>query len=320
MISVIVPVYQVKDYLETCLQSLIHQSYKDFEILLVDDASTDGSFKICEQYFRKYKNIRVFQHERNCGLGEARNTGIKHAYGEYIYFMDADDAIFPYALEQLHTVALKTGADIVHSAGLYQPVNNLFKIGEKTKLTAVGEKDTEEGFLPKDLEERIKFEFIEDHFLQAVWLNLYKKSFLMENNLEFTGMPICEDLPFAIMSLCMTDKIYRIRKPFYVYRNRKGSLTHSSYIKEFVASKMSLQIGVSYLKYMFKTLFYDSYQGQGKKIDKQDEQEYNEFVSSILDAFLKKIFEGHIYPYFDIIGVEKQEDAYRMINDIVRRG
>ena len=90
MISIIVPVYNVEKYLCKCLDSLLHQIYQDFEVLMVDDGSQDSSGKICDKYAENYSHFQVI-HKKNTGLGMARNTGMEYATGEYILFIDSDD-------------------------------------------------------------------------------------------------------------------------------------------------------------------------------------------------------------------------------------
>ena len=93
-ISIIIPVYNTEKYLPTCLDSILFQSYSDFEILLVDDGSTDGSARICDMYSEKDKRIRVF-HKENGGVSSARNLGLDNASGEWVYFVDSDDQVLP---------------------------------------------------------------------------------------------------------------------------------------------------------------------------------------------------------------------------------
>ena len=108
--SVIIPVYNVKDYLHACIDSILEQSYKNFEIILVDDGSTDGSETICDEYSKKYNNIYVY-HKQNGGQSSARNIGVEHANGTYFIFVDSDDFIatntlemFKERIDQLKTV------------------------------------------------------------------------------------------------------------------------------------------------------------------------------------------------------------------------
>lgn len=112
MISVIVPVYNVEPYLRKCLDSIVGQTFRDLEILVIDDGSTDGSGKICDEYAEKDERVRVF-HTENRGLSAARNLGLDNASGEWIGFVDSDDWIESDMYEVLLDKALETGADVV---------------------------------------------------------------------------------------------------------------------------------------------------------------------------------------------------------------
>ena len=112
MISVIIPVYNVKAYLAEAVESVIHQTYQNLEIILVDDGSTDGSGEICDEYAKKDNRIKVI-HQQNKGLSASRNAGLDTCQGEIISFLDSDDAFCKDMLEKMHDAMEKTGADIV---------------------------------------------------------------------------------------------------------------------------------------------------------------------------------------------------------------
>ncbi len=116
-VSVIVPIYKVERYIKFCIDSILMQSFQDFEIILIDDASPDGSVELCQKLYGDNDKIKFVRHERNLGLGSARNTGIKHARGKYIAFVDSDDFILPDALEKFYNTAEKNNAQVVHAAG-----------------------------------------------------------------------------------------------------------------------------------------------------------------------------------------------------------
>ena len=124
LISVIVPVYKVEQYLDRCVQSLLSQTYENVEILLVDDGSPDNCPKMCDAYAAKYEKVRVI-HQENKGLSGARNTGIDHARGEYIAFVDSDDKWSPYFLESLYGALKKYDADISQCRWEYMHGNEL---------------------------------------------------------------------------------------------------------------------------------------------------------------------------------------------------
>lgn len=112
LISVIVPVYKVEPYLQACLDSLLASTHKQLEIILVDDGSPDRCPEICDAYAQRDNRIRVI-HQENEGLVGARNTGLRHASGDYIGFIDSDDCISPVMFERLVAVMEQTGADVV---------------------------------------------------------------------------------------------------------------------------------------------------------------------------------------------------------------
>lgn len=114
MISIITPVYQAEKYLENLINSIINQTYHDWELLLIDDGSTDGSAEICDCYAHKDNRIRVF-HKANGGVASARNQAMDMAKGDYLAFADSDDWVEPNWLEQLYTIAKEQEADIVVS-------------------------------------------------------------------------------------------------------------------------------------------------------------------------------------------------------------
>ena len=111
LVSVIVPVYNVEKYLRQCLDSLLEQTYKNIEVVMVDDGSKDSSGKICDEYAKKYENFYAV-HKENAGLGMARNTGFEHINGEYVTFLDSDDYLENDCIEILYNTLLKQQVDM----------------------------------------------------------------------------------------------------------------------------------------------------------------------------------------------------------------
>ena len=112
LISVIIPVYNVENYLRECIESVLNQTFRDFEVILVDDGSTDSSGDICDEYVEKDERVTVI-HQKNGGLSVARNTGLSEANGKYVYFLDSDDYISENALATLLNIAENDSSDIV---------------------------------------------------------------------------------------------------------------------------------------------------------------------------------------------------------------
>ena len=120
-ISVIIPVYNTSAYLQECVDSVLAQTYQDFEIILVDDCSTDNSLALARLLYGHNNKVQIIHREKNGTAGAARNEGLKRAKGKYIAFIDSDDLFLPQALEYLYRRAEEYHADVVHSAGCLLP-------------------------------------------------------------------------------------------------------------------------------------------------------------------------------------------------------
>lgn len=208
VISIIIPVYNVKFYLKECLNSIINQSYKNLEIILVDDGSTDGSEKICDEYAAKDKRIVVI-HKENGGVSDARNKGLDICTGDYISFVDSDDWLELDAYERILNVAKKTKADIVVCGYILEFKNGKINYSLDNKMIRENLKILDELFYDKN-------------FPNAVWGKLYKKEIF--RNLKFPSGKIYEDMLIKYDILKETDKIVILDNLLYHYRQRESSI------------------------------------------------------------------------------------------------
>ena len=142
-VSVVVPVYNVEKYLVRCIQSILSQTYRELEIILVDDGSKDNSSWMCDQLAAKDARIKVV-HQENQGLGCARNTGLKNATGAFVAFVDSDDYIGESHIEKLYRSAIETQADI--AVGFYVSINEVGEITRKKNYLKLGEYERESVF------------------------------------------------------------------------------------------------------------------------------------------------------------------------------
>ena len=216
MISIIVPVYNSKQYLPRCLESLIKQIYSDIEIIIVNDGSTDGSDIICHQYSLKDQRIRVF-HKKNGGQATARNLGLKHANGEYIGFVDSDDWIEP---SMYYDLINAIGDHDIAMCGRYNvdESNNKTELFCFSKLKIFNRKESIQNFL------------LSKYIDGAPCDKLFKKSVL--ENVLFPSGYICEDLTFVYNALLNSKSIIHIGKPLYNYFQRSGSTSHCAFSKK----------------------------------------------------------------------------------------
>lgn len=216
--SIIIPVYNVEDYLRECLDSVIGQKEQNCEILLVDDGSTDGSGNICDEYALKDSRIKVF-HQENGGLGVARNTGILHATGEWILFVDSDDYWLPDTLEKVETAIAK------------HPEEKLFAFrymeDREGKIVTPPQKGFREG---RDTVENF-LDFLTKYEMTAGWAVwklavhrdlIYGKD---ETLLFLPNVSHGEDLYWVIRLFERAGQIYYIDTCIYRYRIRGGSLS-----------------------------------------------------------------------------------------------
>lgn len=228
-VSVIVPVYKVQKYLSRCVESLINQTLKEIEIILIDDGSPDQCPEICDEYARKYNNIEVI-HQKNAGLGMARNVGLEIAQGMYIAFVDSDDYLDRRALENLYEIANTNSADTV--LGTYCRVDNEGNIVKgqtpiKNKVFE-GKEDIKNNVLvnmlgsPKEYHDDI-------YLMMAVWMGLYSNKIIQDNNLRFCSERqfISEDIIFDMDYYSLAKKVIITDKYYYYYCENGSSLTLS---------------------------------------------------------------------------------------------
>lgn len=214
-ISVIVPAYNVEKYINKCINSILGQTYKNIEVIVVDDGSTDQTSKICDEVAQSDKKVRVI-HQKNQGLSQARNNGIKASTGSYISLIDGDDIVEPDFLKNMASV-MRDDIDIVVSG--YKTINansNIRSINRKDNAVLSGKSATIE-LLTKQ----------EDFFVIA-WNKLYKKDIFIKNNIWYPAGRIHEDNLTTYKLLSKAHKVAIIDAVDYSYVKRAGSITNKS--------------------------------------------------------------------------------------------
>ena len=252
-ISVVVPVYKVEQYIKICVESILAQTFTNFEIILVDDATPDKSFELCEKFYGGNEKFRLVRHEKNLGLGPARNTGIKHARGKYIYFADSDDLILPAALEKFFNAAEKNNAQIVRASGYYSIYQTEPAPVRDEDLKIHWTKFNREGFLPNDMIYRFDYLWRRRGLNPNVWCCLYRRDFLEENRLEFLPI-ICEDIPFHLATLGLAERYYILREALYIYRRRENSITTTTEPRRLSGAIEAMIVGLDYIKNFLERL------------------------------------------------------------------
>lgn len=204
-ISVIIPVYNVEDYLAECLKSVVEQTFDDFEVLVINDGSPDHSQKIIDQYVKKYPFVHSFIKE-NGGLSSARNYGLKKSKAKYVYFLDGDDFIAPNLLQSCYDKIKETDADVVYFDFFeyYSSENMRILPGLKN---VCGEKKKQFMVSPP-----------------AAWNKVFRKNLFLDHEIFFPEGKWYEDLATTPRILIHAEKLEYLNEPLYYYRQREGSI------------------------------------------------------------------------------------------------
>lgn len=247
-ISVIVPVYNVLPYIEKCLNSLVCQTHKNLEIIVVDDGSNDGSEKICDEFAKKHKNITVF-HKKNGGLSSARNFGLAHVTGDYIGFVDSDDYVEPNIFEKMLKTAINSNLDICVCSFVREQENMQRHV-------------TLESLEVKNIDYFKLFAKKESMPYVVVWNKLFKANLF--NNLQFPEDKIHEDQWVIHYALKDAKKVGLISDELYHYTDRENGISKgSNFSKHFddfdaIFDRIELLKNIDckdYLKYCEEHLF-----------------------------------------------------------------
>ncbi len=216
MLSIVVPVFNCEDYLNDCIQSILNQSYRDFELILVNDGSTDNSLNVCEKCYNEDKRIKIIN-QQNVGVSCARNRGIDVAQGDYIIFVDADDYIKENFFEKLMSCALKNNSELVISG---------FSVacGKVSNDTDILMKNA--GLIGNLNLLGLMITMRKDRVRENIWRCLFSKSLLQNHNIKFKeNMKIAEDFLFFLQAANSAKNVYVLPEELYVYRVNSQSVT-----------------------------------------------------------------------------------------------
>lgn len=206
--SVVVPIYNVKNYLDECIDGIIRQSFKDYEIILVDDGSTDGSAEACDEWKNKYDSIKVI-HKPNGGLSDARNVGANQAEGEYLVFLDSDDYWNDeFFLEKIH--------DMIHMSNLDLVVFGYKKVINEKELSI---------YTPQSESKTIEELVLAGEFNICAWDKVVRRDLISSNNIAFRKGVFSEDMEWCSLLYKCVESVAVLPEAPYSYRQRDGSIT-----------------------------------------------------------------------------------------------
>lgn len=237
IISIVMPVYNVEPCLSQSIESLLSQDFKSFELICINDASTDNSGIILRKYAAIDKRIRIIEHDNNKGAGGARNEGLELSRGEWIIFLDADDYFSNNLLSKTYSVACEHNADVVYVDYIeYNQQENKI-VGPKDKSLTVQRIINGKVFSSSELRDRL-FEVL----YIVPWNKLCRKSFLREYNLNFQEIPNSNDVYFGSCIAIFAKRIYFLEEPLVIHRVNHANQISASRGKKPICAYRALKL------------------------------------------------------------------------------
>ena len=283
-ISVIIPLYNAEKYLSECLDSILAQTFQNFEVIVVDDCSTDKSYSIVESYKEKFGgrlNLLRMRKKSNGGGSLPRNKGLEFSRGKYLYFMDSDDTITHTAFEELYNLAEKFDADVVHCEKFYKIPEKIW-YDKNLRDTIKADNYFTEGRLnvttPTVLSEDIAM-FTGRKLIWNYWAQLVRHDFILENSIRLQDA-VAKDMIFTICELC-TAKIYVVvPNVIYNYRVREDSVSTENIdaVKRVHKWTRTIKFGIAYL---------DKFLSNIETFSHRPDLKY-----ALFDAFVKQMVKG----------------------------
>ena len=269
-ISVIVPVYNAEKYLRRCIDSILEQEFTDFELILVDDGSTDTSGEICEEYAERDGRVRVF-HKENSGVSDARNLGMEAARGTYLQFADSDDGMTRDAMKLMVRTAREKGCDLVIS-DFYRVVGEL--VSHKGDIE-------ENRALSREEFAAYMMENPADYYYGVLWNKLYRRELVEKYRLRMNSeLSWCEDFLFNLEYILHAESFCALRAPVYYYVKTKGSL---------VSQNVSISKTVK-----MKLMMFEYYSNFYKHV--LDEEDYEKNRRQLYRFLLSAAGDGLVFP------------------------
>lgn len=305
-VSVVIPMYNAEKYIAECLESILAQSFKNYELIVVDDCSTDNSPAIVDSFIPKFGGrLTHFRLQKNSGgAGIPRNTGVTLARGEYIRFIDSDDRITENALEEDFTLAKKYDADVVYHTRFY----DLSADGTESTLAAIPKyQPGDDVVLDNDLLTRVR-ELSRNKYYHAPWRSFSRRDFLIANELYFPDIRPYEDIVWNYALLIYSERFLRVPSAIYFYRDNEDSMLRKEktaaqnakfYLNPIILGMKSLDTFISRNKFfetkpqLYYALLENYFSGRFRSLFRDS----SELSSSDLYAILKDEFGDGLGKY-----------------------
>ena len=285
-ISIVMPMYNVEKYIKQSLESILNQTFNQYEVIIIDDCSTDNSISIVEKMTAKFNGkLQLIKRSKNSAApGILRNIGIGLSQGKYLLFMDSDDVITKTALEELYKAAEETQADVLHEEKFLITKDRSEELTNSTPLISISwERKDENGFVTKNttisenIVDRLQ-RYSQGQFYWNTWSKLFKRDFMIKNNIVFPDLFSADDMVVCFKALCLAKNYVRIPNIIYFYRIRQGSIAHHDrQMEDHLQRQVKIIIdGTKCLNEFMK--------------DFEVFDEHPEFKQNVLDIFIREHF------------------------------
>lgn len=257
IVSVIVSVHNAERYIKKCVDSILEQTLRGFEIILVDDASSDSTFELCKELYAFNTKIKIFRCQKAVGAAVARNIGLKFACGKYICFVNGEDFILPSALKKFYTAAEKSNAEVVHAARYFEYNQDEVEPVHKENLHLIRAAYSKDGLLDNRLMYKL------EHWRKGAtssdaYLFFCRRDFLQRWGIYFLNNAAAEET-FNFALFCLTERYYVLQASFYVKRRLSESTIDDT--QKFFDGFRAMIIGASYIeKFLDHVPHFDTYE------------------------------------------------------------
>lgn len=253
VVSVIIPVYNAESYLKTCIESVLHQTIKDIEIICINDGSTDQSLNILRNYQKYDQRVKVID-RKNCGAAYSRNIGMKESKGEYLFFLDSDDWL--------------PSEDVLETLYSYSKENSLDVCGGSLCIYEKGK------YITNFIESQKKYVFDEDQIIDyrdyqfdlGFWRYIYNREMLLRNKIYFPHYRNYEDPVFFVNALNTAGKIGNLKKTVYIYRRNMKSASHTVNLDAMIDMVCGMKDNLEFAE---RNEFYDLYRTTYRRLNQE---------------------------------------------------
>lgn len=252
-ISIVIPMYNVEKFIDTCIDSILKQTFQNFELILIDDHSTDRTFEIAFQKYSTDPRIKILQNSRRLHCDITRSIGLARACGEYIYFMDADDAILPNVLETFYQAIKNSDAEVVLMNTCFTTENQKFKLPMKIECAQRIFNDPTPRFFDQDITQRFNHELFERGCNWEPWTRIQRRDFLINNGITFPDTLRTGDLLFHLAELCFAKKIQVINAFGYIWRQHPNQTIKLPAEELLKLGIQSFPAGLKYIREIFES-------------------------------------------------------------------